>query len=185
MRHRGRRGTACAARGAWRDDAGAARIGPDGGAGGGSPADGGLEADISLLTDAIEVVQRTGQYAKFCAVSYCRSWPNLFSGRVAEAIADGQAAVAAWTAGGRPSTRRPPRPYCWRVRGHVATSSAASVRWPRPSCEWRPWPPLAARTAKWRRPCSSPQAVEYHLGNVPRKLGIATRGELPGALGTT
>jgi DNA-binding NarL/FixJ family response regulator len=31
-----------------------------------------LEADISLLTDAIEVAQRTGQYAKFCAVSYCR-----------------------------------------------------------------------------------------------------------------
>jgi DNA-binding CsgD family transcriptional regulator len=52
-----------------------------------------LEADVAMLTAAIEAAQRAGHYAKFCAVSYCRSWPNVFRARLAEAVTDGQAAT--------------------------------------------------------------------------------------------
>ncbi len=53
-----------------------------------------LETDFTLLDEAIEVAQRAGLYAKFCALSYCRSWPQLLTGQLAEAVTDGQAAVA-------------------------------------------------------------------------------------------
>jgi DNA-binding CsgD family transcriptional regulator/phosphoserine phosphatase len=52
-----------------------------------------LELDRAILTDAIEVAQRTGQYAKFCSLSYCRAGPNIWTGRLAEGVADAQVAV--------------------------------------------------------------------------------------------
>lgn len=52
-----------------------------------------LELDRSILHDAIDVAQRTGQYAKFCSLSYCRAGPNIWSGRLADAVADAQIAV--------------------------------------------------------------------------------------------
>jgi DNA-binding CsgD family transcriptional regulator len=54
-----------------------------------------LEADIRFLTDAIAEVQRTPAHPKLGVYSYCRAWPNYYGGRLADAMADSQAALDA------------------------------------------------------------------------------------------
>ena len=54
-----------------------------------------LDAEIDLLTRAIEAVPRTGRYSKLGVYSYCRAWPRYFEGDLVNAAADVEAAVHA------------------------------------------------------------------------------------------
>jgi DNA-binding CsgD family transcriptional regulator len=54
-----------------------------------------LELELDLLTRALDGVQRMGWQAKFGVYSYCRAWPQYYTGRLAEAITDGLAAISA------------------------------------------------------------------------------------------
>ena len=58
-----------------------------------------LDADLALLTAAMQEAQATGSLAKYAVAAYCRAWPNLHSGKLADALADAQAAVDALDAG--------------------------------------------------------------------------------------
>jgi DNA-binding CsgD family transcriptional regulator len=54
-----------------------------------------LDEEIDLATRALEAIPRTGMYAKFGTWSYCRAWPLLLTARLAEALADTEAAIRA------------------------------------------------------------------------------------------
>jgi DNA-binding CsgD family transcriptional regulator len=54
-----------------------------------------LEEEVAMLDAAIGAAQRIGAFGKAAVYSYCRSMPHFLSGRIADAIADAQAAVAA------------------------------------------------------------------------------------------
>jgi DNA-binding CsgD family transcriptional regulator/predicted negative regulator of RcsB-dependent stress response len=54
-----------------------------------------LDAEITMLDDAMKAAQRIGAYGKAAIYAYCRSLAHLLSGRIVESIADSQAAVAA------------------------------------------------------------------------------------------
>ncbi len=58
-----------------------------------------LQAEIDLLSGAIEAAGRARAYGKVGIYSYCRAWPFLFSGRLTDAVADAQAAIRAADAG--------------------------------------------------------------------------------------
>ncbi|MGH2455010.1 MAG: helix-turn-helix transcriptional regulator [Candidatus Limnocylindria bacterium] len=58
-----------------------------------------LDADLALLTAAMREAQAAGSLAKYAVAAYCRAWPNLHTGRLADALADAQAAVDALDAG--------------------------------------------------------------------------------------
>lgn len=47
-----------------------------------------LEFEVDFLTRAIGVARRTGALGKAGTYAYCRSWPNYFMGRLADAVAD-------------------------------------------------------------------------------------------------
>jgi DNA-binding CsgD family transcriptional regulator/ribosomal protein L12E/L44/L45/RPP1/RPP2 len=54
-----------------------------------------LDHELDLLNRSLEAVQRLGSEAKFGVYSYCRAWPHYYTGHLAEAIADAQAAIRA------------------------------------------------------------------------------------------
>lgn len=54
-----------------------------------------LDEEVRFLDEAIETAQRIGAYGKAALYSYCRSLPHLLGGRIADAIADAQSAIAA------------------------------------------------------------------------------------------
>ncbi|HEX5826389.1 MAG TPA: AAA family ATPase [Candidatus Limnocylindrales bacterium] len=54
-----------------------------------------LELETDLLTRAIDAAQADGAFAKVAVYSYCRGWPDFYSGRITDAIADEQATLAA------------------------------------------------------------------------------------------
>jgi DNA-binding CsgD family transcriptional regulator len=58
-----------------------------------------LDADLALLSGAMREAQATGSLAKYAVAAYCRAWPNFHIGRLADALADAQAAVDALDAG--------------------------------------------------------------------------------------
>ncbi len=58
-----------------------------------------LARSEEVLTDAIEVAQRTGSITGFATASYCRGHPLLGRGAINEAIADERAAIAAQASG--------------------------------------------------------------------------------------
>jgi len=51
------------------------------------------DAQIDLLTRAIEAAERAGAYGKVGIYEYCRAWPYYYTGRLADAIADAQASL--------------------------------------------------------------------------------------------
>jgi DNA-binding CsgD family transcriptional regulator len=54
-----------------------------------------LDLETDLLTRAIDAAQADGAFAKVAVYSYCRGWPDYYSGRITDAIADEQATLAA------------------------------------------------------------------------------------------
>lgn len=54
-----------------------------------------LLEDLRLLTDAIADARRRGSINGFAMASYCRGWPNLERGHIADAIADADQAIDA------------------------------------------------------------------------------------------
>jgi DNA-binding CsgD family transcriptional regulator len=54
-----------------------------------------LELEIDLLTRAMDAAERAGLLSKVGVYSYCRAWPNYFTGRLTDAIADAQSALRA------------------------------------------------------------------------------------------
>jgi DNA-binding CsgD family transcriptional regulator len=47
-----------------------------------------LPLEVAILTRALEAVRRTGPIGKAGVYAYCRSWPNYYMGRLADALAD-------------------------------------------------------------------------------------------------
>ena len=58
-----------------------------------------LVEDLDMLTEAIEIARQINAHAKVGVYSYCRSIPLYLTGRLREAIADGQTAVSVHEAG--------------------------------------------------------------------------------------
>lgn len=58
-----------------------------------------LEEEVALLSAAMAEARESGQLGRFCTVSYCRSWPGYYAGRLADAAADAEAAVNALALG--------------------------------------------------------------------------------------
>jgi len=54
-----------------------------------------LELELDFLSRAMDAAERGGPLAKIGVYSYCRAWPNYFTGRLTDAIADAQAALHA------------------------------------------------------------------------------------------
>ncbi|MGH2455006.1 MAG: ATP-binding protein [Candidatus Limnocylindria bacterium] len=52
-----------------------------------------LDEEIEMLSSAMAEAQATGHLGRYCTASYCRAWPNLYAGRLADAAADAQTAV--------------------------------------------------------------------------------------------
>jgi DNA-binding CsgD family transcriptional regulator len=54
-----------------------------------------LDEELPLLTAAMDAARESGQLGRYCTMSYCRAWPQYFSGQLADAAADAEAAVNA------------------------------------------------------------------------------------------